>query len=482
MLGGAALITGANRLIDSLSEINDQAQAFGTSAEQLQRLNFFFEQSGASSQETAKGLNVLIQKLEDARQKGGEASKAFEKLGISQEQIDSEGTVAILFRMADALKESDGGTREFAAAADILGGKLSAKLIPGLAQGADEMIRMGKSATVAADETIKAFDDMGDARDRFFQERKSTLANNIFALGEFAKAGAAGGKGFVGKALGGIGGMVAGLLGEDVLSDASTPAVGEKDLRAQRSDIAAARANKNASVAERHAKEMEGFAKSQLAFEKLLGDAQEKRGKEQAEIDSNLLRAAETRRDTELDSLDGYERINELEKDRATLVQQILSAGDKERSQLDIELAQLDDRIAKEKAITAEKNLRSSISEDVKLPKHLAPALTRTDRVGDRARDQEAAEASRRIGNKAVPDAIDEYARSRGEYDKTFGKRGAGGREKFGPWRPGEEPPAARGMGQREKEKGRLEDEIKATISPESIKELKTAIGELLPG
>lgn len=476
LVGGGAIV-GMRSIVEGFSRINDAAAGLSLNPEEFQRLSFAFEQSGAKQEDFVKGFSALTQKLEDARQKGGEVSAVFKELGISQEQIDTEGTTKHLFRIADALKSSGGGTREFAAAIDIIGSKLGVKFIPGLVQGSEELKRLGSEAKIASQDVIEAADAMGDAANKFSTERRNMLGANLFGIGENMKAGAAARrKEFGDNIMSGFAGGAAGFLdsifgGSKFLEELPNvaPAFKPSDAETIRAKQSAEAVARRASVEERTAKEMEGFQKSQIVHEKMLGEAQEKADtanqKRQDQINKSYEDAFDIRRETYLDSLDSEERIKELERDRLNL--QLRMAGevsDLESAALDEDLALIEERLAKEKAITAEKSIRSSMSED---GGRLPPALTRRDRVAERHAEAQAGLAERVIGGSALNDMRDEYARAREDFKGAFGKgrRAPNGKQMLGPWP--DEPPR-RGMGEREQELGRR-NEVRARIDPEDM-------------
>lgn len=462
---GGGVIAGLNRMVDSLSEINDQAAALGLNTDAFQQMGRFFSVNGAKQEDFTRGFSAFIQKVEEARQKGGQAAAAFEKLGISQRDLDNNDLLTLWQQMSDGLAKSNGGAREFSAAADILGSRLITKLAPGLAQGSEGMQRFARDAKIVSQNALEAADAVGDMRDEFYKDVSARFANQGFTLGANIQQGVKNMEGLFGKDsfLAKLTGIVGGAADTMVTGGAFTfqnvPIPDTFDPRASLARKAAERASQQASVADRKQAEMDKVKEQDQTFlNKLLKEEADTRER----IERAYQNAAETRHESFLDELDGYDRVNELESDRLRLIERQKTASEEEFALIEEQLSKLDDRIAKEKAITGEKNKRSAIPESID-PGRLPPSLTRIYPAEERRAMREQELASRRIGTNTLLTEQDELARTRGDFDKAFGSRGRGGKPILGPFRPGEEPPP-RGMRARDRDRQRLENKLRATI------------------
>lgn len=230
--GTTGLVMGARSLMESMSRINDEAAQVGLGVESFQRLQFAFEQGGASGQDFAKAMFTLNDKMEEANKEGGELAETFERLGVTKQMLESSDSEGAIFAIADALKEAGGRGQAMSDVVDVLGSKISRMLVPTLLEGSAGIREIGNSTTVASDEAVKAFDRMGDAALRFAKVGMVNAANAITDFGRAMKE--APGMTLAGLMMHGVGlGAFAPPLAKKAGEDAkpgAAPADGRKNL------------------------------------------------------------------------------------------------------------------------------------------------------------------------------------------------------------------------------------------------------------
>ena len=158
---GTMLKNVTNEAIEFGSTIKDNADRLSMSTTALQGLTEAFGLSGAKSEDVQKGLTRLNVSLDDARNNTGTARAAFEKLGITWEQIDNESPEEVIYIISEAVKNAKDPVSALSAVMDILG-KTGANMVPALTGGADALRKMADEASKISESDVKRLDDYGD--------------------------------------------------------------------------------------------------------------------------------------------------------------------------------------------------------------------------------------------------------------------------------------------------------------------------------
>ncbi len=172
LFGGAALAGGIRSVINFGSEITDLSESVGLSTDQFQQWSFALEQNGARQQDLVKTLGALTGKTQDALGGNEKAIASFEAMGVQMGDLRRKSPSEILLKMADALKTNNADGATTAAMMDLLGNKLTLKLVPALKGGSSTFIELGKEAKIASEQAIKSADDIGDAFDARMRQVK----------------------------------------------------------------------------------------------------------------------------------------------------------------------------------------------------------------------------------------------------------------------------------------------------------------------
>lgn len=156
---GGAFIKGAMATSDYGSEVNDLSQKMNISKKGFQEWRYILGQSGTDIGVLQMGLKTLSNAAVDG-------NEAFDKLGISQDELSKLSTEELFNKTILQLSEMEAGTERTALASDLFG-RSATELLPILNSGAAGIEEMRKQAEdyglVMSDEAIAASDAFGDS-------------------------------------------------------------------------------------------------------------------------------------------------------------------------------------------------------------------------------------------------------------------------------------------------------------------------------
>jgi hypothetical protein len=176
----AAMVKSQINLADANIKL---AQGAGTTVETLTSLGYAAQLSGSSTEELGRALGRLGKGVADAARGTGEASKAFDAMGISVKDANGQlkSSDQIFKEVAGKFSQYEDGAAKSALAMQIFG-KEGAKLIPMLNAGADGLAAMEEEAralgVVMDSETAKAAEVFNDNLTRL-NKVKEGLVNRI---------------------------------------------------------------------------------------------------------------------------------------------------------------------------------------------------------------------------------------------------------------------------------------------------------------
>ena len=127
--GAAAVASGLANLSGRVEELANTASRLGTSFEFVQVLDEAAKRSGASIDEIASSLQKFEVNIVKAREGGNDAAKAFQQLGISQEELLNTDPTTLAQRVAVALGDIEDPAQRAALATELLG-KKGLELLP----------------------------------------------------------------------------------------------------------------------------------------------------------------------------------------------------------------------------------------------------------------------------------------------------------------------------------------------------------------
>ena len=153
--------------IDAADETSKLAQSLGATTEEISRLAYAADLSGASQEELGQALAKLDKQAAEAAAGGRTAGDIFAAMGV---QVTGTGgalksTTELLAEVADKFASYKDGAEKTALAQEIFG-RSGARLIPLLNQGAEGLAQVGAEAdklglalTTSAGQAAEAFND-----------------------------------------------------------------------------------------------------------------------------------------------------------------------------------------------------------------------------------------------------------------------------------------------------------------------------------
>jgi hypothetical protein len=125
----AAIASGLQQLTGRVEQLQNTASRLGTTFEFVQVLEEAANRSGVAVDQLATGLQKFAVNVDKAREGGNTASEAFDRLGISQEELQNTDPTELAVRVADALGEIEDPATRARIATELLG-KSGLELLP----------------------------------------------------------------------------------------------------------------------------------------------------------------------------------------------------------------------------------------------------------------------------------------------------------------------------------------------------------------
>ncbi len=165
---GEKLVDITLQAADAGDEALAASRRTGLGVEQYQQFAFAAEQANASTSDLETGIKSLAKTAEQAARKGGDAGRAFNRLGVRV--ADANGKVRptgeLFVDVLDALSKVENPTERLALAQQTLG-RSSQSLLPLIAEGRDGFEAMTKRASELGDildeKTARAGDELNDS-------------------------------------------------------------------------------------------------------------------------------------------------------------------------------------------------------------------------------------------------------------------------------------------------------------------------------
>lgn len=175
---GKKIVDGAKQVAEYGDKVDKMSQKIGISAEAYQKWNYVMKLSDVNIDSLKMGMKTLSQQAE-------KNSDAFQKLGISQEEVQSLNQEQLFERTIKGLSDMEAGTERTALASQLLG-RAGADMAPLLNQGSkaiEEQMKIAeKYGMVMPDATVKASAAFQDSMTTM-QMTAEGLKNRL--LGEF---------------------------------------------------------------------------------------------------------------------------------------------------------------------------------------------------------------------------------------------------------------------------------------------------------
>lgn len=217
---GAGMIANEIRKIINLgSEINDTSRKMGISKKTFQEWTYAAKQSGVEITEVESAFRKMQIAQNSAVTKGGESAEAFERMGISIQELKTLNPEQLFRRVGEAASKMNPSARLTSDIAKIFG-KGGASVISAFRDGFGDAIDEVQDKLLS-DGTVYWLDKIGDAIDRLKAKWISMAAPGIVKLGGIAKTVSE----FVGQAMGALGSAAGTIAGGGTMKEAMDSAV-----------------------------------------------------------------------------------------------------------------------------------------------------------------------------------------------------------------------------------------------------------------
>lgn len=178
------------KTIDWGSATSDFAVAVGTSAENMQVLEYAVRKTGGSVDDVMKGFRRLSQaRLEALSYSESKQLRLFEALGISKEELQSLNNIDDLFaRVAKVYNTLDLGSAQLGSAQELLG-RSGTRLMPLFIEGLEQIKEEAKGlGFIVSDEVVQELDRYKDIQEQIIQQMRGPFATALVFLGEKIQA------------------------------------------------------------------------------------------------------------------------------------------------------------------------------------------------------------------------------------------------------------------------------------------------------
>jgi hypothetical protein len=173
----AAFAQKASEAVDLADKLQDLAGQYGVAATAIQRIGNVASDEGSSFEGVAASLNYLIKTSQEAIQKGGEAAKAYESLGIKVEDLAGKNAEEIFMLVADRVATATDRQKAYN---DVLtvAGRSAGQLFATLSKGSEEIRRLGEEKGIFDEGDIQRLADAKDALEKI-NNQLTILSGNL---------------------------------------------------------------------------------------------------------------------------------------------------------------------------------------------------------------------------------------------------------------------------------------------------------------
>jgi hypothetical protein len=158
------VVRGLTQLEGRLESLGNTALRIGTDFQTIQVLDEAARRTGQSVEAVAAGLQKFNINLDAARRGSGDAAEAFDRLGISQDRLQTADTAGLAQEVAAALQRIEDPAKRAALAMDVLG-KSGLSLLPVFAAIEESRLSLERFAAGISTVDQGRVADLGDSFD-----------------------------------------------------------------------------------------------------------------------------------------------------------------------------------------------------------------------------------------------------------------------------------------------------------------------------
>ena len=176
-LSVAALVGFTKKTIDTADAIAKMSRNLGLSSEEFQKLSFAAKRGGADQDAMVNSMRKMVSMIEDAKDGLSTSVIAFDKLGISMDEMNGKSTFEQFKIIADALSQVEDKSQRAAIAQDFFGrGGVKMIEVAGSYKAlGQELENMG---SIMTDDNLKAAEDFKDSIENLTTSIQSGLINS----------------------------------------------------------------------------------------------------------------------------------------------------------------------------------------------------------------------------------------------------------------------------------------------------------------
>ena len=153
-LSFGAAVVGLKKLTSHAKELNRQAAMFGTSVENIQKLQHIAEKGGVAFDVIVSAMHDLREKAQDAANGNDELAKAFAMMGKAGEDFKDLDMYEMFMEFTKGVEVAEEKGLEFLAANTLIGGAAE-ELIPTFKLGAKALEGWGDAAVTMSDKQVQ---------------------------------------------------------------------------------------------------------------------------------------------------------------------------------------------------------------------------------------------------------------------------------------------------------------------------------------
>lgn len=173
-LGLEQVIEGIKGVAEEAVTLHNLSLESGVSAEKISELVEAAKRADVPADKMQQAFVHLAEAINKARTEGGSALETFQRLGISQEELEHDSPYELLLKIADAYARTDDNLIKLQVNTDLFGGKL-AELLPLLDRGGSGIEELGGAAKKAG----QVIDNETNESLRTMKEHFDDLAHSI---------------------------------------------------------------------------------------------------------------------------------------------------------------------------------------------------------------------------------------------------------------------------------------------------------------
>ena len=179
LFSAGVIIEAGHRMVEYASKVEDLNDVLGLGTGKVQELDYALGQHGGHLED----LGTLSTKLAEARQAAldeptGPKAIAFKSMGITEAMLQTSSLGELILKVGDAFKAAKNPQELLAQGMELMG-KSAKPMLGAMREGLRELGQQARDAAmILNDETIHAFDELGDHADATNRKLRAAYGND----------------------------------------------------------------------------------------------------------------------------------------------------------------------------------------------------------------------------------------------------------------------------------------------------------------